>query len=105
MLDERRRGGRARCRRCCGWRPPKRKRDHQAAASLWEEAAQAGDCRALRELAVHHEHRSRDLAQALVAVDRALDRLNDWEDRHAATDFRRRRERIQAKLEREQAGR
>ena len=83
----------------------KRLGDHRAAALLWEEAAEAGDCRALRELAVHHEHRSRDLAAALLAVDRALDRLNDWDDRHAATDFRRRRERIRAKLEREQAGR
>jgi hypothetical protein len=83
----------------------KRGGDHRAAASLWEEAALAGDCRALRELAVHHEHRSRDLAKALLAVDRALDRLNGWEDRRAATDFRRRRERIRAKLEREQAGR
>jgi uncharacterized protein YprB with RNaseH-like and TPR domain len=83
----------------------KRTGDHRVAASLWEEAAEAGDCRALRELAVHHEHRSRDLAAALLAVDRALDRLNGWEDRHAATDFRRRRDRIRAKLEREQAGR
>ena len=83
----------------------KRTGDHQAAASLWEEAADAGDCRALRELAVHHEHRSRDLAAALVAVDRALGRLNGWEDRRVATDFRRRRERLRAKLEREPPGR
>jgi len=79
--------------------------DHRAAASLWEEAAGSGDCRALRALAIHHEHRSRDLAAALVAVERALDRLNGWDDRHTATDFRRRRERLRAKLEREQAGR
>src|SRR5688572_588833 len=83
----------------------KRTGDHHAAASLWEEAAQAGDCRALRELAMHHEHRSRDLAAALLAVDRALDRLNGWDDRRAATDFRRRRERIRAKLERDRARR
>jgi len=83
----------------------KRIGDHRAAALLWEEAAEGGDCRALRELAVHHEHRSRDLAAALLAVDRALDLLNDWDDRRAATDFRRRRERIRAKLEREQAAR
>jgi uncharacterized protein YprB with RNaseH-like and TPR domain len=83
----------------------KRTGDHRAAASFWEEAAQAGDCRALRELAVFHEHRTRDLVAALLAVDRALDRLNGWEHRRAATDFRRRRERIRTKLEREQAGR
>jgi uncharacterized protein YprB with RNaseH-like and TPR domain len=83
----------------------KRTGDHRAAASLWEEAAGSGDCRALRELAMHHEHRSRDLAAALLAVDRALDRLNGWDDRRAATDFRRRRERIRAKLERERARR
>jgi uncharacterized protein YprB with RNaseH-like and TPR domain len=83
----------------------KRTGDHRSAASLWEEAADSGDCRALRELAMHHEHRSRDLAAALLAVDRALDRLNGWDDRRAATDFRRRRERIRAKLERERARR
>jgi len=83
----------------------KRTGDHRAAASLWEEAAEAGDCHALRELAVFHEHRSRDLAAALLAVDRALDRLHDWDDRRTATDFRRRRERLRVKLEREQADR
>jgi uncharacterized protein YprB with RNaseH-like and TPR domain len=83
----------------------KRTGDHRAAASLWEEAAESGDCRALRELAMHHEHRSRDLAAALLAVERALDRLRGWDDRRAATDFRRRRERIRAKLERERGRR
>ena len=47
----------------------KRSGDHDSAADLWGEAAAAGNPRAWRELAVHHEHRTRDLYAALAAAE------------------------------------
>lgn len=75
----------------------------EAAVAYWEEAAQSGDWLALRQLALHHEHRSRDLPAALSAVETGLGRL-DGEDgpgtRRAVEDFHRRRQRLLAKLSR-----
>ena len=48
----------------------------ETAVAYWEEAAQGGDWLALRELALHHEHRSRDLPAALSAVESGLGRLD-----------------------------
>ncbi|HEV8253584.1 MAG TPA: ribonuclease H-like domain-containing protein [Vicinamibacteria bacterium] len=81
----------------------KRAGDLATAVELWEQAAEAGDCLALRELAVHHEHRSRDLSAALLTVDRALTRFDGNGEpaaRWVAEDFRRRRERLMTKLQR-----
>ena len=45
------------------------------ACALWSEAAEAGAFEALRALAIHHEHRERDLGAALCAVERGLELL------------------------------
>ena len=71
--------------------------DEAAAAELWAQAAEEGDWRALRALAVYHEHRRRDLTAALSAVDEGLMRLADSSGpglHRAEADFRRRRRRI-----------
>lgn len=83
----------------------KRTGDHAIAAALWEEAAESGELLALRELAVHHEHRSRELLAALDAVERALRWLagaghDDFRSRRLAAAFGRRRERLLRKQER-----
>jgi tetratricopeptide (TPR) repeat protein len=73
----------------------------ETAVAYWQEAARSGDWLALRELALHHEHRSRDLPAALSAVEDGLGRL-DGEDgpgtRRAIQDFHRRRHRLLGKL-------
>src|SRR5262245_4637244 len=82
------------------WRA-KRAGSFDVAVSLWESAAEEGEVMALRELAVHHEHRTRDLAAALVAVERGLAllaRQDDPRPRRIAAGFARRRERIRGKL-------
>jgi len=80
----------------------KRAGDYARAAELWREAAEAEDLLALRELAVHHEHRSRDLAAALAVVERALELLSlrglAWS--RAGNDFAKRRKRLQRRLAR-----
>jgi uncharacterized protein YprB with RNaseH-like and TPR domain len=76
----------------------KRVRDHAAALPLWEEAARCGDRWALREIAIHHEHRSGDLASAAAAVDQAL-RLGGAPPR-LQRDLLRRQRRVRRKLER-----
>ena len=78
----------------------KRRREFAVALPLWEEAASSGDWWAVRELACHHEHRSRDLEKALALVDRGLDQVLGAAGvpARALADFRRRRERITSKL-------
>jgi tetratricopeptide (TPR) repeat protein len=49
--------------------------DYAAAAELWRQAADSGDWRARRALAVYHEHRRRDLDAALDIVEQALREL------------------------------
>lgn len=76
--------------------------DHAAALGLWERAAEAGDPLALRELAMHHEHRTQDLAAALAAAERGLAlvlSLDDPPARRAAADFHRRRARLLRKMD------
>ncbi len=51
----------------------KRAGESEEALRLWQHASEAGDLLAHRELAVHHEHRSRDLGQALKAAESGLD--------------------------------
>ena len=82
----------------------KRKGDFSVALPLWEEAAECGDWWAVRELARHHEHRSRDFEKALALVDRGLDQVlcAPGVPTRAVSDFRRRRERLTNKLGRDQ---
>jgi len=75
----------------------------ETAVAYWEEAAGNGDWLALRELALHHEHRSRDLPAALSAVESGLGRLDGERGpgtRRAVEDFHRRRQRLLTKLSR-----
>src|SRR5206468_7161020 len=75
----------------------------ERAVAYWQEAAGSGDWLALRELALHHEHRSRDLPAALSAVETGLGRLDGEAGpgtRRAVEDFHRRRQRLLAKLSR-----
>jgi uncharacterized protein len=79
----------------------KREGAHDTAVELWQEAAMAGDWFALRELAMHHEHRRHDPRAALDAVERALRCLPGHDDgpaRRAEADLSRRRERLVRKL-------
>ena len=55
---------------------------------------------ALRELAIHHEHRSRDLSASLAAVEQALGLLSAAAPGRAMADFARRHDRILRKLAR-----
>jgi hypothetical protein len=87
-----------------GWRA-KRAGDHARAAELWAQAGEAGEPEGWRELAMHHEHRSRDLQQALVAVERGLrlvepDAPHDQRAWHQAQAFERRRLRLHRRLSR-----
>jgi uncharacterized protein YprB with RNaseH-like and TPR domain len=80
------------------WRA-KRAGEHARAAELWEEAGEAGEAEGWRELAIFHEHRSRDLDAALAAVERGqalvapggARELRAW---HLAEAFERRRARL-----------
>lgn len=80
----------------------KRGGDLARAVTLWEQAAAEGDLLALRELAMHHEHRRRDYAAALALTERghALADPDDPGVRRAAADFQRRRARLLGKLRR-----
>ncbi|HVQ30939.1 MAG TPA: ribonuclease H-like domain-containing protein [Vicinamibacteria bacterium] len=85
----------------------KRARDFGEAAGLWAAAAEAGEPLAMHELAMHHEHRTRDLDAALGVVDRALDVLDGRDDpkaRRMAQDFWRRRARLVRKQGRASTG-
>lgn len=76
---------------------------HEEALGFWQRAAEAGDWRALRSLAIAYEHRRRDPRTALAAVDRGLalvGRLPADEARRAFADLHRRRARLARKLAR-----
>jgi hypothetical protein len=86
------------------WRA-KRSGAHERAVALWRAAAEAGEPLAWRELAVHHEHRERDYAAALAAVECGLALVGDGRRRDVrcfrlAEAFERRRERLRRKLRR-----
>lgn len=79
----------------------RRRGDLDGAAELWERAAEDGEWRALRALAVLHEHRHRDPATALQAVERALRLVSDPDvpgARAACDDLLRRRKRLLRKM-------
>ena len=80
------------------WRA-KRAGEPERAAALWSEAGGAGEPEGWRELAMHHEHRTRDLDEALAAVERGLAlvaplRQRDVRSWHLAEGFERRRDRL-----------
>jgi hypothetical protein len=83
------------------WRA-KRARNWPAAIALWEEAFDAGEIEALRELAMHHEHSARDYTAALLAAKRGVLLLtaagDDLRLRRLIDGFRRRRQRIERKI-------
>lgn len=76
----------------------KRCGDHEAAAGLWGEAAAGGSPRAWRELAVHHEHRTRDLHAALAAAEKGLRAIPESNLPRLAADLVRRRARLQRRV-------
>jgi uncharacterized protein YprB with RNaseH-like and TPR domain len=74
--------------------------DLEEAARLWAEAGEAGEPEGWRELAMHHEHRSRDLDSALHAVDRGLRLVENGRDGrswHLQEGFRHRQHRLRRK--------
>lgn len=90
------------------WRA-KRAGDHNRAAALWSEAGEAGEAEGWRELAMHHEHRTRDLDEALAAVERGLALVRAESHRdvrawHQAEGFERRRRRLVRKKKRGSEG-
>jgi uncharacterized protein YprB with RNaseH-like and TPR domain len=86
------------------WRA-KRAGEYERAARLWAEAGEAGEVEGWRELAIHHEHRSRELPRALEAVERGLALVEPHASRdrrawHQAEGLVRRRRRLQRKQSR-----
>ena len=80
------------------WRA-KRGGEHDRAAALGAEAGEAGEVEGWRELAMHHEHRARDLDQALAAVERGMrlvvpQRHREVRASHLAEGFERRQQRL-----------
>ena len=78
----------------------KRAGDLERAAGLWEQAGEAGEVEAWRELAMHHEHRTHDLEAALRAVERGMCTILDARDGrswHLREAFRHRRDRLRRK--------
>jgi uncharacterized protein YprB with RNaseH-like and TPR domain len=78
----------------------KRAGDFERAAELWEEAGEAGEPEGWRELAMHHEHRTRDLEAALGAVERGMGLVSKDRDArswHLQESFRHRRDRLRRK--------
>jgi uncharacterized protein YprB with RNaseH-like and TPR domain len=81
------------------WRA-KRAGDFERAARLWAEAGESGEPEGWRELAMHHEHRTRDLDAALAAVAqgrRLVEGGRDVRSWHLTEGFRHRDERLRRK--------
>jgi uncharacterized protein YprB with RNaseH-like and TPR domain len=90
------------------WRA-KRAGDDARAATLWLAAGEAGEVEGWRELAMHHEHRTKDLDEALAAVARGLELVGPESHRdvrawHQAEGFERRQQRLLGKKERRGRG-
>jgi uncharacterized protein YprB with RNaseH-like and TPR domain len=80
------------------WRA-KRGGDDARAAVLWAEAGEAGEVEGWRELAMHHEHRTKNLDEALAAVTRGIELVGPESHRdvrawHQAEGFERRYRRL-----------
>jgi hypothetical protein len=90
------------------WRA-KRAREYERAAELWAEAGEAGEVEGWRELAMHHEHRTRSFDRALEAVERGLALVEPLAERdrrawHQAEGLVRRRRRLKRKQSRRLQG-
>jgi hypothetical protein len=90
------------------WRA-KRAGDDARAAELWLAAGEAGQVEGWRELAMYHEHRTRQLDEALAAVARGLELVGPESHRdvrawHQAEGFERRHRRLLRKKERRGRG-
>lgn len=75
----------------------KRAGDFERAAGLWAEAGKVGEAEGWRELAMHHEHRTRDLEAALAAVTeglRLVEGSRDVRSWHLQEGFRHRLHRL-----------
>ena len=84
----------------------KRAGDFEGAARLWADAGEAGEPEGWRELAMHHEHRTRDLEAALSAVDRGLQLVGgarDLRSWHLRESFLHRQHRLRRKQARRRA--
>jgi uncharacterized protein len=86
------------------WRA-KRAGQHGRAAALWREAGAVGEVEGWRELAMHHEHRTKNLDEALAAVARGMELVGPESHRdvrawHQGEGFERRRQRLVRKLAR-----
>ncbi len=86
------------------WRA-KRAGEHDRAASLWNEAGEAGEAQGWRELAMYHERRTKDFGRALAAVERGLTLVGaephpDLRSWHIADAFERRRARLLRRISR-----
>ena len=78
----------------------KRGGDVLAAVEYWQQAVDAGELAAFRELAVLHEHYRRDLGAALEVVERGLASLLEASATasHLTRDLHHRRERLRRRL-------
>jgi uncharacterized protein YprB with RNaseH-like and TPR domain len=76
----------------------KREGDVLASRQLLEKAAEAGSVLAFRELAILHEHKERNYAQALLLTEGGLSRLDGGGARSLRLDFERRRARLMRRL-------
>ena len=78
----------------------KRGGDLSAAITYWQQAVEAGEIAAFRELAVLHEHYHRDLTAALEVVERGLACLRDAPTTSSRVwrDLNQRRERLRRRL-------
>ena len=91
-----RRTGRCASRRWCAWpRARSARGDHEAALpACGARRRPRGSARGWRELAVHHEHRGRDLPAALAAADKGLRSVDGATSARLAADLQRRRARL-----------
>lgn len=75
----------------------KKKKLYTEAADLWEELTRQSDRQALRELAMHLEHREKNFQQALKMVRQGLEQADLTES--LRTDFEKRLRRLTIKIE------
>lgn len=78
----------------------KRAKDFDRAVAIWREMSDANELVSFRELAIHYEHRAKDIARALVFAEEGLALAGREASDVFRDDFRHRIERLQAKLRR-----
>jgi uncharacterized protein YprB with RNaseH-like and TPR domain len=78
----------------------KKAKDFGRAVALWSEMSESRQPASFRELAIHYEHRVKDFAKALRLAEEGLALAGREAPEGAREDFRRRIERLRAKLRR-----